>query len=110
VMASGVPNLVNTFGYTTASWTLKADLTARWACRLLNHMRSTGARIASPSAPAPDAPLLPWVDFSSGYFQRATGVLPRQGATRPWKLNQNYLADIVALRFAAVDDGVLRFS
>jgi monooxygenase len=110
VMASGVPNLVNTFGYTAASWTLKADLTARWACRLLNHMRKTGARIALPSAPAPDAPLLPWADLSSGYFQRASGVLPRQGATQPWKLNQNYLADIVALRFAPVDDGVLRFS
>ncbi len=110
VMASGVPNLVNTFGYTRASWTLKADLTARWACRLLNHMHKTGARIALPPAPPPDEPRLPWVDFSSGYFQRAGSVLPRQGATRPWKLNQNYLTDIVALRFAAVHDGVLQFS
>jgi monooxygenase len=29
-MLSGVPNLVYTFGYTNASWTLKADLAARW--------------------------------------------------------------------------------
>ncbi len=108
LMYSGVPNLAITFGYTNASWTLKADLTARYVCRLLNHMRRTGARQCLP--PAPEPPLLPWVDFSSGYFQRAADLLPRQGANRPWKLNQNYLADLVALRLGAVNDGVLRFS
>ena len=55
-------------------------------------------------------PLLPWVDFSSGYFQRAAHLLPRQGTVKPWKLNQNYLSDLVAMRFGAVDDGVLEFS
>ena len=110
VMATGVPNLVNTFGYTNASWTLKADLSAQWVCRLLNHMHKTGARVCVAPPVGADEPLLPWVDFSSGYFARAAGVLPRQGTRKPWKLNQNYLSDVVALRFAAVDDGVLRFS
>ena len=110
LMYSGVPNMANTFGYTNASWTLKADLTAQYVCRLLNHMRKTGARQCTPSAPGPDAPLLPWVDFSSGYFQRAADLLPRQGDRKPWKLNQNYLSDLVAMRFGAVDDGILQFS
>ncbi len=110
LMYSGVPNLANTFGYTNASWTLKADLTAEYVCRLLLHMRETGARQCLPAAPAPDAPLLPWVDFSSGYFQRAAHRLPRQGARKPWKLSQNYLTDLVTMRFGAVDDGVLKFS
>ena len=110
LMYSGVPNLAATFGYTNASWTLKADLTARYVCRLLGHMRKTGARRCLPSAPGAKVPLLPWTDLSSGYFQRAAGRLPRQGATAPWKLNQNYLSDLVALRFGAVDDGVLQFS
>jgi monooxygenase len=110
VMASGVPNMANTFGYTTASWTLKSDLTARWVCRLLNHMRKTGARQCTPPEPGPAVPLLPWVDFSSGYFQRALNALPKQGAVKPWKLNQNYLSDVLALRFGRVNDGVLRFS
>jgi len=35
---------------------------------------------------------------------------PRQGPVRPWKLNQNYLVDVAALRFGKVDDGVLRFA
>ena len=109
-MYSGVPNMANTFGYTNASWTLKADLTAKYVCRLLNHMRKTGARQCLAPAAGPDMPLLPWVDFSSGYFQRAAGLLPKQGATKPWKLNQNYLSDLIAMRFGAVNDGVLRFS
>jgi hypothetical protein len=54
--------------------------------------------------------LEPWVDFSSGYFQRALDQLPKQGTKTPWKLNQNYLADLVTLRYGAVDDGVMRFS
>jgi monooxygenase len=109
-MCSGVPNFANTFGYTNASWTLKADLTAQFVCRLLNHMRKTGARQCMVPAAAPDMPLLPWVDFSSGYFQRAADQLPKQGTARPWKLNQNYLSDLIAMRFGAVDDGVLQFS
>ncbi len=109
LMYSGVPNMANTFGYTNASWTLKADLTARYVCRLLNHMRKTGARQCLAPA-APDTTLRPWVDFSSGYFQRAADQLPKQGSTRPWKLNQNYLSDLLAMRFGAVDDGVLRFT
>ena len=31
-----VPNLSATFGYTTASWTLGADLTSEYVCNLLN--------------------------------------------------------------------------
>jgi monooxygenase len=110
LMYTGVPNMANTFGYTNASWTLKADLTARYVCRLLDHMRKTGARQCLVPALAPGTPLRPWTDFSSGYFQRAADELPRQGVTRPWKLTQNYLSDVVAMRFGAVDDGVIRFT
>jgi monooxygenase len=38
MMLSELPNCVMTFGYTNASWTLKADLTAAWVCRLLRYM------------------------------------------------------------------------
>ncbi len=42
VMISNVPNLAITFGYTNASWTLKADLTSEYFCRLINHMDQHG--------------------------------------------------------------------
>ena len=41
-MFSDVPNLASAFGYTNASWTLKADLTAAYVCRLLNYMDEKG--------------------------------------------------------------------
>ncbi|SCK59548.1 Predicted flavoprotein CzcO associated with the cation diffusion facilitator CzcD [Variovorax sp. HW608] len=110
VLFAGVPNFASISGYTNASWTLKADLASTFVCRLLNHMRRTGARQCVPRADGETMALQPWVDFSSGYFQRAMDQLPKQGTRKPWKLNQNYLADLMTLRFGAVDDGVMRFS
>lgn len=109
VMFTGVPNFASIFGYTNASWTLKADLASLYVCRLLNHMERTGVRQCVPHSDEESMPLQPWVDFSSGYFQRAMDQLPKQGLKKPWKLNQNYLADLMTLRYGAVDDGVLRF-
>ena len=42
MMFSGVPNLAAAFGYTNASWTLKADLTCEYVCRLLGYMDRRG--------------------------------------------------------------------
>lgn len=48
-----------------------------------------------------------WLDFTSGYVQRAVAKMPKQGSKRPWKLYQNYALDIVSLRLGKVDDGVM---
>lgn len=109
VMYGGVPNLAVTFGYTNASWTLKADLTSLYVRRLLNHMRDKHIKVCTPDASGATE-LQPWVDFSSGYFQRAAHLLPKQGTVNPFKLNQNYISDLLALRYGTVDDGVLRFA
>jgi cation diffusion facilitator CzcD-associated flavoprotein CzcO len=110
LMAAGVPNLASTFGYTNASWTLKSDLVAAYVCRLLAHMRRHGYASCLPVLDDPAMPTEAFVDFSSGYLQRALASFPRQGTRPPWKLHQNYLKDIALLRFGRVDDGVLRFS
>ena len=109
MMYSGVPNLVSVFGYTNASWTLKADLTCEYACRLLNHMDANGMTSATPRNTDPDITTEPWLDFTSGYVQRSISVFPKQGSKLPWKLNQNYMRDIKLLRKGKLDDGVLRF-
>ena len=110
LMFAGVPNLASVFGYTNASWTLKADLSSAFVCRLLNHMQAKGVRQCRPILDDASMPLAPWVDFSSGYFQRVLDQLPKQGSKKPWKLNQNYITDLMTLRYGAVDDGVMRFS
>jgi cation diffusion facilitator CzcD-associated flavoprotein CzcO len=108
-MLSGVPNLAAVFGYTNASWTLKADLTCEYVCRLLNRMRRRGYTAATPRRD-PAVGEEPLLDFSSGYVRRALHTLPKQGARKPWRLRQNYALDLLALRFGAVDDGVLEFT
>ncbi len=110
MMYSDVPNLASTFGYTNASWTLKADLTSEYVCRLLNHMDRNGYAQATPRRTDPTIEEEPWLDFSSGYVQRALSILPRQGNKRPWKLYQNYALDLVTLRYGKVDDGTMEFA
>lgn len=108
-MFSGVPNLALAFGYTNASWTLKADLIADYVCRLLKHLDETGADYFVPVFDDPSVQPEPFVDFSSGYVQRARHLLPKQGSKLPWKLYQNYLLDLWLFRYAKLDDGVMRF-
>jgi cation diffusion facilitator CzcD-associated flavoprotein CzcO len=108
-MFSGVPNFACAFGYTNASWTLKADLSSEYVCRLLNHMRDTGHPIAVPVPSDPGMGTERWIDFSSGYFQRALHQFPKQGTRPPWKLYQNYAKDIALFRFGALEDGEMRF-
>ena len=42
MMLSGVPNIALSFGYVNASWTLRADLTCEYVCRLINLMDKKG--------------------------------------------------------------------
>ena len=112
MMLSDMPNSVMTFGYTNASWTLKADLTAAWVCRLLNYMDRKGHRIAvvrREDAIARGVTPEPFLGFTSGYVQRAAGLLPKQGSRRPWQVYQNYLQDMLTIRLGRLADGVLRF-
>ena len=110
MMYSGVPNLASAFGYTNASWTLKCDLTCEYVCRMLNYMDKHGYKEARPLLNDPTVKEEPWLDFSSGYVQRALDILPRQGSKKPWKLYQNYALDLLTLRFGSMNDGTMEFS
>ncbi|MGF6307558.1 monooxygenase [Bradyrhizobium sp. i1.8.4] len=109
LMYSGVPNLAAAFGYTNASWTLKCDLTCEYVCRVLNHMKANGYAQVTPRRNDPTVTELPWVDFSSGYIQRAAARFPKQGSRRPWRLYQNYALDIMTLRFGSLKDEAIEF-
>ena len=108
MMLSDLPNVFVAFGYLNASWTLKADLTANFVCRLFKFMDKRGYRFVSPQHD-PAQSTQPFLDFTSGYVQRASAMLPKQGAASPWRVHQNYVMDLLALRFGRFEDGVLRF-
>jgi len=113
MMYSDVPNLIQTFGYINASWTLRADLTSEYAVRVLNHMRDSGnaqvtARVSAADA---DMPARPWiVDFPAGYMERSMHLFPKQGDRQPWLNTQNFAEDRKTIRNAPLEDGSLTFS
>lgn len=109
MMFSGIPNLIYTFGYTNASWTLKADLTAEYVCRLIGYMEKHHLQVAVPKA---DSSVVPqaFLNFTSSYVLRAADQLPKQGDRKPWKLYQNYLLDLLTIRYSRIDDGVLQLN
>ncbi|MFC1796044.1 flavin-containing monooxygenase [Pseudomonadota bacterium] len=113
MMFSGVPNMAQTFGYINASWTLRADLTAEFVCRLLNHLDEHGMRQCTAQLREVDRDMetRPWIDnFSAGYIQRKMRLFPKQGDHLPWLNTQNYSLDKKLIRKAPLEDGVLHFT
>ncbi len=112
MLLSGVPNMVQTFGYINASWTLRADLTSEYICRLLNHMDEIGMRQVTATLRAEDAEMTvrPWIDdFPAGYMKRSMHLFPKQGEG-PWRNTQDFAKDKKMVRSAPIDDSALKFS
>ncbi|MFE8069650.1 NAD(P)/FAD-dependent oxidoreductase [Marinobacteraceae bacterium S3BR75-40.1] len=108
MMLSGVPNFAFVVGYTNASWTLKADLVSEYSCRLINYMDRHGYDFCTPQL---DGQLgqAPFLDLDAGYVRRALDRLPKQGDRSPWRLYQNYVLDLLGLRFGKVEDSAMHF-
>jgi monooxygenase len=96
LMLPGVPNFAFCIGYTNASWTLRADLSSRYVCRLLAYMERHGYASATP-APAAAGARRPLLDLTSGYVQRALDRFPKQGERHPWRTRQNYVLDALTM-------------
>lgn len=109
MMLSGVPNFAFTIGYTNASWTLKADLTAEYVCRLLKHMDEHGHSRCVPEV-AESVTAEPMLNLNSGYIQRSLDLIPRQGSEQPWRVRMNYPLDLGYMKLSSVDDGTMKFS
>ena len=110
LMLNGVPNMAYAMGYTNASWTLKSDLTCHYVVRVLKHMAAQNKRQCMPVLVDPSVEPENWIDFTSGYVQRSLDKFPKQGNKKPWKLQQNYVLDIFALRYGALENGTLLFT
>lgn len=109
MMYSGVPNMVTVFGYTNASWTLRADLISQYAVRLVSHMKENDYTRAVPIAPE-NMDRNPWIDFQAGYLQRVMDKLPSQGDRHPWLNIQDYKSDIKLMLEDPIDDSAMNFS
>ena len=113
LMVSDVPNMVSTFGYINASWTLRADLTAEWVCRTLNHMTATNSSSVVPVVSEELKKMAPrnWIDdFPAGYMQRVMHLFPKQGDREPWLNTQDLRRDRKIFNKPLAIDEALRFS
>jgi monooxygenase len=110
IMLSNVPNCAMCVGYTNASWTLRADLSSKYVCRLINFMDRHGYKKCVPSDTDCTVQEQPLLGLTSGYVRRGVDQFPKQGSKAPWIFRQNYLYDALALRLRRLDDGTLKFS
>jgi cation diffusion facilitator CzcD-associated flavoprotein CzcO len=102
-----VPNAAWCVGYINASWTLRADLTARAVAKLLAYMDSHGYTHAYPhlgDVPMQEKPA--W-NINAGYVQRAAHALPKSGTHRPWNVRHNYVLDAIDHRFDRIEESMV---
>ena len=109
VMLSGVPNFAIAVGYTNASWTLKCDLNGLFVTKVLNYMDQEGYEVVTPRFDPDTFTTEPLLDFDAGYVRRALHILPKQGSAAPWKVYQNYVKDLFALKYGSARDRYLEY-
>lgn len=106
-MVQDVPNLLFTWGYTNASWTVGVDETARIAVRLLRHMEARGMRVAVPRTPEGFATERQSMWKLTSTYVRATGPrLPKYGSEGPWRPRGNLLLDLLHARWGNITKGL----
>jgi cyclohexanone monooxygenase len=111
VLIEGAPNAAMIFGYTNASWTLKADIANEYICRLLNHMDKAGfSAVVAHDQDNSRTEDTVMGGLRSGYISRAIDQMPRQGNKAPWQVLNDYVADRPVLRKASFNDGILKFT
>ncbi len=102
-----VPNMAWCVGYTNASWTLRADMTAKAVAKLLAYMDSHGYTHAYPHLGGIPMQETPAWDLNAGYVQRAPHALPKSGTRRPWKVRHNYALDALEHRLDRIGESMV---
>jgi cation diffusion facilitator CzcD-associated flavoprotein CzcO len=110
LMLSNVPNCAICVGYINASWTLRAELSSSYVCRVLRHMERHSYSRCVPRCNVDTIEPQPLLGLTSGYIQRSLAHIPKQGSKLPWRMQQNYVRDLLSMRFGKIDDGTLVFS
>jgi cation diffusion facilitator CzcD-associated flavoprotein CzcO len=96
LMLDGVPNCALTLGYSAASWTLRADLVARYVTGLLRTMRRRRLESVTPVPPTRPQRRRPLLALSAGYVRRGAALLPSQGSRHPWVVRQDPVRERLA--------------
>lgn len=112
IMIDDVPNFGFVMGYTNASWTLKADISAIYFTKLLSYMRTNKVAKVMPLEDPKDNVVREATTggLTSGYFARAADIMPKSGDKVPWRGGLNYLADLLRLSLGGLTTDSLQFT
>ena len=94
VLLQDLPNFAWIFGYINLSWTMKADMSSLYLCRLFAHMDAHHQAVVIPrdrDNSQLDTSVLS--QLNAGYVQRAQHLLARQGKAAPWIVRNHYQED-----------------
>ncbi|KAJ9202175.1 hypothetical protein DTO164E3_3104 [Paecilomyces variotii] len=107
VMVQDIPNASFVIGYTNASWTLGADATALFICRLLKLMESKGASAVVPKVqPGEKLEDRPLLNLKSTYLTSAPQKLPKAADKAPWLARDNYISDLMFAKYGKIDNSL----
>ncbi|PKX90228.1 flavin-containing monooxygenase [Aspergillus novofumigatus IBT 16806] len=109
VMLQDLPNASFVIGYTNASWTLGADATALFVCRLLKWMERHHKVAATPRLnPVLARQMQPrrLLNLNSTYVTAAEKDLPKAADQGPWQPRDNYLSDLMFAKYGRLDEGL----
>jgi len=113
VMIQDMPNLVIVRGYAKASFTLGADATAYFICRMVSHLKknklaSAVPRIMEPGSVKPRQGVTTTgvMGLTSTYIKAAQHRIPKTSETAPWSDRKGYLNDLWDAKFASIDAGM----
>ena len=114
VAYSGVPNMAASyFSHVSKSYTIRAEMTSQWVCKILNHMESVGAQVCQPRLSLSTELSMkkrPFItEITPGYMQRIMPKLAKQGDCFPWMRSEDYRTDHRWLFVAPCDDGAMTF-
>lgn len=94
VLMQDLPNYAWIFGYINLSWTMKADMSSLYVCRLLEHMDEQQQAVVTPrDKVGMQLKESVMAQLNAGYVKRAEDTLPRQGKASPWIVLNNYKQD-----------------
>ncbi|AFM16315.1 putative flavoprotein involved in K+ transport [Mycolicibacterium chubuense NBB4] len=102
-----IPNMAWCIGYTNASWTLRADMTAKAVAKLLAYMDAHGYTHAYPHLGNVPLAEKPAFDLQANYIKRSPHALPKSGTRRPWNVRHNYVLDVIDHRFDRIEESMV---
>ncbi|OQE14378.1 hypothetical protein PENFLA_c038G02191 [Penicillium flavigenum] len=108
-MVEGLPNLVLSWGYVDASWTLGADSTAQLACRLLTQMRKESVSVIVPRMMAEERQTLeerPFLSLKATYVKKGGNAFPKAASAGPWQPRSYFWRDLAIARWGDIKGGL----